>query len=138
MSNKDSRLPLARKRDLIVKELQDEVMAYDSERNKAYCLNQTSAMIWKNCDGKTTVSEMTQALRGVDSSINDSVVWLALRQLESDGLLEETVAAPAEMAGLTRKDVIKKFGLAAAIVPLIAALAAPTPAKAWSGSRIPS
>ena len=126
-------LPLARKQHLIVKELKDETMLYDSKQNKAFCLNQTSAIVWKSCDGKTTVAEMTHALQAVDSSVNDSVVWFALEQLESDGLLENSVAAPAEVAGLTRKELIRKFGLAAALVPIVAVLVAPTPAKAFSG-----
>jgi hypothetical protein len=133
MNNNERRLPLARKQDLIVKELQDEVMVYDSKRNKAFCLNQTSAAVWKHCDGNTTVPQITQALRGIDSSINESVAWFALQQLEADGLLEQTIAAPPEVAGLTRKEVIRKFGLAAALIPLVAVLVAPTPAKAFSG-----
>jgi hypothetical protein len=133
MNGKERQLPLARRQDLIVKELQDEVMVYDSKRNKAFCLNQTSAAVWQHCDGNTTIPQITQALRGIDSSMNDSVVWFALQQLESDGLLEQSVTAPSEVAGLTRKEVIKKFGLAAALVPLVAVLVAPTPAKAFSG-----
>ena len=137
MNKKERRLPLARKQDLIVKELQDEVMVYDSKRKKAFCLNQTSAAVWKHCDGKTTVSEMTRQLQTIDSSLSDSVVWFALQQLETDGLLEQSISAPAEVAGLTRKEVIRKFGLAAAIVPLVAVLVAPTPAKAFSGNVLP-
>jgi len=133
MSTQESRLPLARKQNLIVKELENEVMVYDSKRNKAFCLNQTSGIVWKSCDGKTTVSDMTRALRSIDSSVSDTVVWFALRQLETDGLLEQNVSAPAETVGLTRKELVMKFGLAAAMVPLVAVLAAPAAAKVWSG-----
>lgn len=136
MNKTERLLPLARKQDLIVKEVQDEVMVYDSKRNKAFCLNQTSAAVWKHCDGSTTVSQMTEVLRGIDSSIGDGVVWFALQQLEADGLLAQSTPAPAEVAGLTRKEVIRKFGIAAALAPLVAVLAAPTPAKAFS-ARMP-
>ena len=135
MLNKDQQLPLARKQDLIVKELQDEVVVFDSKRNKAFCLNQTSAAVWKSCNGQTTIAEMTTQLRAIDASISDSVVWFALHQLETDGLMQQTIAAPTEVVGLTRKDVIRKFGLAAAVVPLVAVLVAPTPAKAFSGGQ---
>lgn len=130
---KTERLPLARKQNLIVKDLGNEVMLYDSQRKKAFCLNQTSAAVWKRCDGKTTVAEITHALQTIDPSLGESVAWFALHQLESDGLLEKTVAAPSEAQGLTRKELIKKFGVAAAFIPLVAALVAPTPAKASSG-----
>lgn len=135
MNKKQQHLPVARKQGLIVKELQDEVMFYDSKRNKAFCLNQTSALVWQRCDGKTTIAEMTQILENFDSSLSESVVWFALNQLETDGLLEQSVPAPAEAVGLTRKDVIRKLGIAAALVPLVSVLVAPAAAKAWSGSK---
>ncbi len=52
----DQPLPLARKNELIIQELPEELLVYDLARHKAHCLNKTSAFIWKHCDGETTVA----------------------------------------------------------------------------------
>ncbi len=44
--------PIARKKDVVVQELPDEVLIYDLKSNKAMCLNEISAFVWHNCDGK--------------------------------------------------------------------------------------
>ena len=136
MNSKVRQLPLARK-DVVVKELQDETMVLDSERNKVFCLNKTSAMIWKACDGRTSIAEMTKSLQTLDSSASDSVVWFALQQLESDGLLEESVPVPAAAKGMTRKELVKKLGLVAALVPVISVMSTPASARAFSGGGEP-
>jgi hypothetical protein len=55
-------LPFARTHQLIVQEVPDEVLVYDLDRHKAHCLNRTSAIVWKHCDGKTTVAEAKRLL----------------------------------------------------------------------------
>jgi len=46
-------LPRARKDGLVIKELVNETLVYDLERDEAHCLNQTAALVWK-----TTVAKM--------------------------------------------------------------------------------
>src|SRR5436309_937047 len=83
-------LPSARSGQLVVRELPDETLVYDLERHQAHCLNSTSAFVWKYCDGKTTVVEMTRLLsRELAAPVDDDVVWLALGQLRRLHLLEE-------------------------------------------------
>ena len=48
----NSQVPVARKQGLVVQEMPDEVLIYDLDTNKAHCLNQTAAFVWKSCDGK--------------------------------------------------------------------------------------
>lgn len=132
MASNATVLPLARKDDLIVKELVDEVLVYDSKRSKAFCLNKTSSVIWKSCDGKTSIADMSAALHRIDPSIEESVVWFALKQLEADGLLDQPIVAPVAAASITRSELMKRLGIAAALIPFVATLVAPTPAKAYS------
>ena len=54
--------PKARKHELIVKELSDETLVYDETTHKAHCLNQTAALVWKFCDGRTSIPQMTRLL----------------------------------------------------------------------------
>ena len=125
-------LPLARTDQLVVQELPDEVLVYDLERHKAHCLNKTSAMVWKRCDGRTTVAEMTRRLgRELDSPLDDDVVWLALGQLRKFHLLEEG-SVGGGLFKVSRRDLVRKYLPAALAVPLILSVPAPTPAQAAS------
>src|ERR1700675_4268578 len=83
---KNTGVPLARREGLVIQELPDEVLIYDRERDKAHCLNQTAALVWKYCDGKTSVADMSRKLaRELDSApIDEKVIWYALDQLSED------------------------------------------------------
>src|SRR5262245_63985595 len=115
--------PRIQKRGLIVRELDDEILIYNTETNNAHCLNRTAALIWKECDGRSTVPEISNNLsRRLGASINDQMVWFALKQFDRDGLLENKVTIPAELVrlGLNRRQVMKAMGLAAIVaVPLV-------------------
>src|SRR5439155_9074412 len=54
--------PHARKRDLIVKRVEGELLVYDTERHRAHSLAPLLAALWKRCDGKTTVAALAAAL----------------------------------------------------------------------------
>lgn len=126
-------LPSARTRELIVRELEDEVLIYDLERQKAHCLNQTSAFIWKHCDGKMTVVEIARLLESeFATQVDEDVVWLALAQLRRFHLLEEESKISIEMK-VSRRDLVRKYLPAALALPVILSIAAPTAAQAASG-----
>ena len=57
-----SRLPHARTDNLVIRELDDETLVYDMERDEAHCLNQTAALVWKQCDGKNHRDTRRRAL----------------------------------------------------------------------------
>ena len=50
--------PVARKRELVVQESGEETLVYDLVSNRASCLNQTSALVWKHCDGSKTIGDI--------------------------------------------------------------------------------
>src|SRR6266536_266430 len=54
--------PLARKDDLIIKEMPDEVLVYDLVRDQAHCLNRTAALVWNYSDGRTNAATMAGRL----------------------------------------------------------------------------
>ena len=127
--------PLARSEGLVVQELSDEVLVYDLERDKAHCLNQTAALVWKYCDGKTTVSEIARILFQESGLLADEeVVWLGLRQLNKFDLLQEQMAPSAGPALISRRELGRRLGaVAASSLPLIVSVVAPTAAQAASG-----
>jgi hypothetical protein len=137
MKKNAERMPRARQEGLIVEELPGEVLVYDNERDKAHCLNQTAALVWKYSDGKTTVSMMARQLeRDLNADkVPEKMVWYALDQLSKDHLLEENPVPAAMLGGLTRRQMVRTLGIGAVVaVPLITSILAPTAHAATSCS----
>jgi hypothetical protein len=117
---------MARKDGLVVQEMPEEVLVYDLNSNKAHCLNQTAAFVWKSCDGEKTVTDITNLFKDqTGNNVNEDLVWLAIDQLSEKNLLTEDLAS--NFKGQNRREVIKKIGLATVVaLPLVASLTAPT------------
>lgn len=129
MESSARQFPMARKEGLLVEELPDEVLVYDLDRKKAHCLNNTAALIWQHCDGNRSVSEIALAVsRLLNAPIDDEVVWYGLNHLGKTRLLEEQVPRPSETPNQTRRDLIRKIGLAVSIPLVISVLAPPASA----------
>src|SRR6266404_4163991 len=96
MNRKDQLAPKARKHKLIVKELANEILIYDENNHQAHCLNETSALVWKSCDGRTSVPKMARVLeKETRVAVPEQTVWLAIKQLEASGLLDLAAARQA-------------------------------------------
>ena len=128
--------PVSRKTDIVVQELENEVLIYDLNANKAFCLNESSAIIWQECDGTKTIAEISQAVgRKLNSNISEEFIWLALEQFRKDNLISNDFAGTFEsvFAGQTRREVIRKVALASVVaLPVVASLTAPTSVYAQS------
>ncbi len=124
--------PLARKEGLVVQELPDEVLVYDLDRDKAHCLNETAAMVWRKCDGSATTTAITKALENeLHKPVDEKLVWLALDQLGRNNLLKHMPAPPPVLSGLNRREMVRALGIAAAVaIPVVTSIVAPTPAQA--------
>ena len=134
-SKENSDRALARKTELIVKELTDEVLVYDLSDHKAHCLNQTAAFVWKNCDGQTSASEIAALMeKEWQKPVGEETVWLALKQLSRAKLLEKPLTDGNESMRASRRAVLRKLGAAAALTPMVISLVAPT---ASAGASIP-
>jgi len=129
--------PKVRKEKLVVRELAGEILVYDKQRQKAHCLNQTAALVWRHCDGRTPVEEIgrrvADAMPG-ENAVDERLVWYALAQFKRDHLLEE-MEVPAEVlaktAGLNRRTAIRALGLTAIVaIPVVTSMIAPTAAQA--------
>jgi len=127
------KMPQARRTGLIIQEVDGEILIYDQNTNKAHCLNQTAAKVWKYCDGETTLAEACTALSSdLDTAVDEKLVWYAVDQFSKDNLLEQGIEPPAFIiAGMNRRQMVRTLGLAAVIaVPLVTSIVAPTPAQA--------
>ena len=129
-NDRPNQLPKARKEKLIVKELPDETLVYDLETDKAHCLNETAARVWKYCDGSRTVDHLRELIeKDSNTPVPEDLVWLALDQLEKFRLLDEASAKAFQLPGMTRRDVVRRVGFATLALPLIVSISA-SPAQA--------
>ncbi len=124
-------VPRARQTELVVEELSDEVLIYDLKCNKAHCLGHTAAVVWKFCDGKTSLDEVAaRASTALKTPVTVDVVAFALEQLRRADLLESTVSRPVA-ASLSRRDLFRRAGAVAAAA-VVTSIVAPTAAQAAS------
>lgn len=113
--------------------LDDEMCVYEWTRREVHALNPTASRVWRMCDGRTTASEMAAALRaelGVPHA--DELVWLALTEFKEKQLIEGDLARPADRHTLSRRALITKLGLTAAMLPVVTSIVAPTALQAQS------
>lgn len=127
-------IPTARKTDVIVQELKGEILIYDLTINKAYCLNRTSAFVYRLCDGNHSVPDISSEIsKKLKKPVTEDLIWLAIDQLKQDNLLSDSQEITTKFDGLSRRQVIRKVGLASMIaLPFISALVAPTAAMSQS------
>lgn len=131
MGTRGQPAPKARKRQLIIQEMADETLVYDEGDHKAHCLNKAAAFVWKHCDGRTSVAQITRLMeKQMKASVTEQVVWHALEQMEKSGLLESPVTRPAQVALMSRRALVRQIGIAAITVPLVTSIVAPTATEA--------
>ena len=128
--------PKKRTDNIVVQKMNEEVLVYDLYSNKAVCLNETAAIVWKLCDGKKTASEIAENVgKRLKKPVTNELIWLAIDQLKAENLLSNGGALEAVFDGLTRREVVRKVGIASMIaVPIVSSIAAPNAVAAQSST----
>jgi len=131
--------PQAKTDGLVIQELSDEVLVYDLEKNKAYDLNLTSALVWQNCDGNKSISEIAQTMeKTLNQKVPDELVWLTLEKLKKEGLVNYQKEDFSQFTGLNRRELVKRASFASLVaLPIVVSLVAPIPINAQSGAPAP-
>jgi len=126
-------LPVSRTHNLITQQTGDEVLLYDEQAHKAYCLNPVAAAVWNRCDGASDIASIAvSASLALELPVTEELVQLSLEELTRDGLLE--VEEPTLLTTVSRRDIMLKLGVRAALLlPVVAAIAAPRAAQAYTG-----
>jgi len=133
---KSNNYPKSRKENLVLQESDGEVLIYDMGTNKAFCLNETSAVVWQACDGNKSVGEIATEVAGkFNGPANEDLVWLALEQLKKERLLENADSFQVNFNGVSRREAIKRVGLST-LMALPVVMAITTPVAAAAGSTI--
>ncbi len=125
--------PIARSSDLVVQEIGNETLVYDLKTHNAKCLNETSAAVWKLCDGKRNAVDISMSLSAqFKTSVDQELVWLAFDQLNKEDLLKSNGTEFA-LQGTSRRELIKKVGFAAVVaIPVVSSVIAPRAVNAQS------
>ena len=135
MGIEDQALPRARDEGLVVQELPDELLVYDLERHRSHCLNRAAALVWRHCDGKTTVREVTESLqRELDQPFEEDVVWLALSRLQRAHLLQKP-AAPLKAASSSRRRLMRRMAMVGGAV-LVSSIPVPSARAAAASAGV--
>ena len=122
------------KGNIVFQKLENEVLLYDLSNHKAHSLNQTSALVYEFCDGTHSVAEISELMsKKLKTLVSEDLVWLALKQLKRQNLLENAEDLTHQVAGLSRRELLKKGRLPSLVLlPLIITLVAPTSMMAAS------
>jgi hypothetical protein len=132
MSRMRPLMPLARREELVIEEFADEILVYDVKRHRGHCLNSTAALVWRRCDGRTTVAEVAATLQEEMSlPASEAVVWMALDRLARAQLLVARVTVPDSRARRTRRALIRAGGISF-LLPVVESIVAPHAAEAAS------
>ena len=122
--------PLARTEDLIVEELGDELLVYDTKTDQGHCLNPAAARVWQRCDGRTPADGLSAQL-----ALDADTVEQALAELEACELLEAPLEPTLDVVhngGSTRREVASKavkVGVGVAAGAMVLSQAAPAAAQ---------
>ena len=124
---------LSRTSNVVIQELTDEILIYDLSTYKAYCLNATSAMVWRLCDGNTISEIQGKISEQLGELVSEDFVRLALLQLKNEGLLESSRTIDNQLNGLSRRSAIRKLGFTSMVaLPMISVLLTPSATMAQS------
>ena len=127
-------LPKAKTKDIVIQQVDNELLVYDLSNDKAHHLNRTSTLIWKKCDGKTPIAEVTKLLsKEMKTEIEEDFVWLALDELRKVNLLENSTNQ-STFPKLSRRKVLFRYALPTIALPIVVSLAAPEVIHAQSCS----
>ena len=112
-------------------ELDDEKLVYDLNNNKAFCSNETSALVWEHCDGKNDIGDIAHLVSVKAGSLVDrEMIEFAVDELKKENLLEDGNNITTSLSNIPRREAIKRLGLSSALaLPLIASLAVPMSAQ---------
>ncbi|MFV0389443.1 MAG: hypothetical protein ACK5NT_11890 [Pyrinomonadaceae bacterium] len=128
--------PNAKRSGVLIQEFIDEVLVYNLETDKVYCLNHSITAVFNSCNGVSNLDEIRALVsKELKTEVSTEFVLLSLNQLAESGLLEDSseVVSFLTTSNLSRRELIRKAGLATMIaLPVISLLVAPEASNAAS------
>lgn len=129
--------PKARREDLIVQEVGEELLIYDQRRHRAFCLNPMAALVWRRANGRRTIAALSRTVERVFRvPEGKALVRLAVNRLARARLLENWPLFLNDQHSPSRREAMRelgRWGLSASLallLPTVKAILAPTAAQA--------
>jgi hypothetical protein len=132
MKNK-AKLPFLRTENLVVKELSSELLVYDLETNKAYCLNETARLILDECNGTNSIDEAVDSLNHkLKTNVNEEIIWMMIEQFKKSNFLKGDYEVPIQTSKVSRRKMLQTAASLGIALPIVASLVAPVATHAQS------
>jgi Coenzyme PQQ synthesis protein D (PqqD) len=119
-------LPLARPEQdgLIVDALIGETLICDTKSRVWSNLNSVATLIWRRCDGQTTIAELAQALHDdLGLAVDEATVWAGLESLRRLNLLSYCPPVPQTLTASARRRLRRRLIVAGGVTFLFSVLA---------------
>ena len=130
-------MPAKRVEGVEIERAADEILAVKTATSEAHALNQSAAVVYELCDGKTSRSEMAaEVRRRTGLPADEEIVDLALAELVDAGLVVLDSSEPRTTT--TRRSLLRRFALtaaAAAMLPVVETILLPPASARGPGSR---
>ena len=123
--------PKHRTNNLVIQETETELLIYDLTENKAFCLNESSSIIWQSCDGQKSFEEIAK-----QTQIPQEFVWVAIEEFNKSNLLADKMTTPLPKDNQSRRKVLLKLATTAIALPFMTSIIAPRAIHAASGSCV--
>jgi hypothetical protein len=118
-----------------VQQVGTETLVYDEGRHDGLLSEREfSSVIWKLANGERTVAQIgSEASIQLKTPVSEDLVLYAIGELRGDGLIEPSPTGHIGPA-ISRRAVLRRLGVGGAmLLPVVAAIVAPTAAQAYSG-----
>ena len=107
--------PRARRSGFLLRPVGDQLVVFDQARQCLHVLSRTTAVVWRHCDGQRTVTELGQLVGDeLGAPADESLITLALEQLDEAQLLEVHLARAAREDRLSRREMLHRSAAALA------------------------
>jgi hypothetical protein len=127
-------VPATRSEGLLVEQVGQEVVIYDTASKEAHCLKGLAAVVFSHADAHPSVADLARtAAAELGEPVTEAQIADAVAQLSQRGLMETPLLV---RDGLSRRELVRRsafVGTAAFATPLITSIVAPTAAMAASG-----
>jgi hypothetical protein len=121
---------------VLLKPVGDQLVVFDQARQHLHVLSRTAAIVWRHCDGRHTIADLIDLVSGeLAAPVDESVVTLALAQLDEARLLESRVGPASSDERVSRRDLLHMAGALAAgiMLPTITSCGVPSEPVAVAG-----
>jgi len=121
--------PRAQRAGLLVQSVGDQLVVFDQARQRLHVLSRTAAVVWRYCDGRHTLTDLAaQAGRELGTPVDESLVELALAQLDEAHLLEGRLAPELGADTVSRREMLQRAAavVAGVLLPTVTSCGSPS------------